>query len=155
RGLGPPGRGARRAGSPQLGRAISKSRPKSRKFGIADEVSPAHSGQVPASGSSTAFQEECMHNAVPAHRRRRPRFRFRFAVIRIVPILLAVLVGLSVSTAAFALPVDPLEPPSVDPPDPFIPWPNGFDWNVPSRFGAYRDGIVDYHWDEATHAYDP
>jgi hypothetical protein len=32
---------------------------------------------------------------------------------------------------------------------------NGFEWRLDSRFGSRVNGIVDYHWDEATTTYDP
>jgi hypothetical protein len=56
----------------------------------------------------------------------------------------------SCTTPASALPNDPNDPPPIggDAPEPFTPPANGFNWSVPSRFGAVRNGIVDYHWNE-------
>jgi hypothetical protein len=52
-------------------------------------------------------------------------------------------------------PPPPDDPPSVDDPD-FEPYPHGFDWAVPSRFGRddNYDGMVDYHWNSGDMQYD-
>lgn len=67
----------------------------------------------------------------------------------------AVLVGLTlagslgVGQASALLPVDrdPIDPPG-DIEVPFTAPPGGFEWRIDSRFGARRDGMVDYHWNE-------
>jgi hypothetical protein len=68
-------------------------------------------------------------------------------------LLLAVTAGSFLNNSlALALPRYP-EPIDIDP-DPFVASPNGFEWNAQRRFGARRaDGMVDFHWDEATHTY--
>src|SRR5207302_413961 len=55
---------------------------------------------------------------------------------------------------AGALPNDPIDPPPLpgDSAEPFTPPANGFTWSVPSRFGTYRNGIVDYHWNETANS---
>jgi PKD repeat protein len=52
-------------------------------------------------------------------------------------------------------PPPPDDPPSVDDPD-FEPYPHGFDWAVPSRFGRddNYDDMVDYHWNSGDMQYD-
>ena len=60
--------------------------------------------------------------------------------------VLAVL--LAVSAPAQALPRDPIQPPD-DLDIPFVA-PDGFDWSVPSRFGARHLGLPDFHWNQAT-----
>ncbi|HEX2047062.1 MAG TPA: hypothetical protein VHF27_04810 [Acidimicrobiales bacterium] len=71
-------------------------------------------------------------------------------------VVLAVLAGLMLAGGlgagqASALPPrdrDPIDPPG-DIDVPFTPPRGGFEWRVDSRFGARRDGMVDYHWNEA------
>ena len=55
--------------------------------------------------------------------------------------------GLAGGSAA-ALPRDAIEPPEL-PGGGFEPPANGFAWRVPANFGLMRDGLVDYHWNEA------
>jgi hypothetical protein len=54
-------------------------------------------------------------------------------------------------------PPPPEDPPLVDPDPPgFVPYPGGFDWAVPSRFGRddNHDGIIDYHYNSTQFQYD-
>ncbi len=68
-----------------------------------------------------------------------------------LPVLIAVMVaGLGRRDAAFALPFDPVGP---QPIEKFTPPPNGFVWQMPSRFGTIKDnGTIDFHWTPDTYS---
>jgi hypothetical protein len=60
----------------------------------------------------------------------------------LVALLLVVAAG-----SALAMPPDPIDPPPIIEPEDEYPVPdNGFDWAMPSRYGLYENGIVDFHW---------
>jgi len=70
----------------------------------------------------------------------------------VVAVLAALMLaaGMGAGPASARLPVDrdPIEPPGeID--ETFTPPAGGFQWRVDSRFGLRRDGMVDYHWNEA------
>jgi hypothetical protein len=58
---------------------------------------------------------------------------------------------------AFAMPRDPIDPPSWGGDEPYLAPPGGFWWSVPARFGldANTDGMIDYHWRTQEEPYDP
>ena len=100
------------------------------------------------------MQEESGEATVQRRAARRRGGRRRFvAVLGVLSIALSTI-------AASALPVraDVIEDPGdgdggdgggSDPDPPFTPPANGFDWAMKDRFGVYRDGIIDYHWNQA------
>ncbi|MDQ4096314.1 MAG: hypothetical protein M3144_00375, partial [Actinomycetota bacterium] len=102
-------------------------------------------------------QEETGEATVQRRAARRRGGRRRFvAVLGVLSIALSTI-------AASALPVraDVIEDPGdgdggggggSDSDPPFTPPANGFDWAMKDRFGVYRDGIIDYHWNQAAPA---
>ncbi|HEX2119133.1 MAG TPA: hypothetical protein VHF91_08110, partial [Acidimicrobiales bacterium] len=80
--------------------------------------------------------------------RRSARLARRFVLAVLAALMLAGGLGAGQASARLPIDRDPIEPP-VDIDVPFTAPPGGFEWRVDSRFGLRRDGMVDYHWNEA------
>lgn len=75
-----------------------------------------------------------------------------------VAVLLALALALTAGPAAARCGIDDADcgPPEPEPLPPTFPANGEFEWSMENRFGRDddRDGVTDYHWDEATATYD-
>ena len=73
----------------------------------------------------------------------------RWLLFWLAALITGMVAGLWGGAAAFALPFDPVGP---QPIEKFTPPPNGFVWQMPSRFGTIKDnGTIDFHWTPDTY----
>jgi hypothetical protein len=80
---------------------------------------------------------------------------YRRSTTYTLAVTLVVLLLIMVVVPVLAEAMDPIFPDPIDIEEPYPVPDNGFEWVMPARYGLYKDGKINFHWDEALAKYEP